>query len=500
MTLKNPFADYGGIVIDDRFIGRQDEILTIHNRLLGSVFGNIAIIGLPRIGKSSLAWNSIIIRKEELINRGILPVWISFGEYSSLTEVFDEVFLEIIDVYKNQETLIKDIKSLNEKYFDSNSQIERRRHIKKYLKFLRSKSLRLILLLDEFDNAKNILQLQDFQFLREISNNPDTKIGLLTISRNTIQELEPENGALSNFYQIFTELRLKLFDEQDYSLYWNRIRNLGLKISEEYIEFTKYYCGHHPYLIDALNNEIFNRAEQTDVNLDNITKISIKELMLKMYNEYDSILKLMKLEGLERMLMQMIVGPVYDITQRDVEKLFKYDLVTSKKDGSYSSFSEYFNIYLHIVSREIDIWPLWSEVENEIRSLIKENLLEKFGEEWEESYIKLHKQKGVDSFISEKREMRNRNKKSFGEKASDSLVDYTYPLEMFDRFIAYDWSWFSLIFGKQKNDWKPIFEHLGKIRNPLAHNNPNFLTDSDKNIAEGYCKIILEKIQNWKSQ
>ncbi|NJO89623.1 MAG: hypothetical protein HC831_12255 [Chloroflexia bacterium] len=86
-----------------------------------------------------------------------------------------------------------------------------------------------------------------------------------------------------------------------------------------------------------------------------------------------------------------------------------------------------------------------------------------------------------------------RNKKSFGDKASDHLVDYTYPMDMFDRFIALDWNWYSLIFDKQKNDWKPIFEHLGKIRNPLAHNNPNFLSDSDKNIAEGYCKIILEK-------
>ncbi|MFV0590231.1 MAG: hypothetical protein ACK5M7_02500, partial [Draconibacterium sp.] len=219
------------------------------------------------------------------------------------------------------------------------------------------------------------------------------------------------------------------------------------------------------------------------------------QLNLKMLNEYESILKLMSVEGIERHLMQMVVGPVYDITQRDVEKILKYGIVTTSSSGDYISFSEYFNQYLHIKSSEIDIWPLWSEVENEIRSLIKLNLLEKFGESWEVPYIK---QKRGEVFIQEKRDMKLRNKKSFGDKASEHLVDYTYPMDMFDRFIALDWGWYSSIFDRQKNDWKPIFEHLGKIRNPLAHNNPNFLSDSDKNIAEGYCKNILEKINKWK--
>jgi hypothetical protein len=39
---------------------------------------------------------------------------------------------------------------------------------------------------------------------------------------------------------------------------------------------------------------------------------------------------------------------------------------------------------------------------------------------------------------------------------------------------------------------------LVRFGNPLAHNNPNFLSDADKNLAEGYCKILLEKIIQWK--
>ena len=67
MILQNPFADYGGIVVNDRFIGRRKEIETIKNRLLGSSFGNISIVGLPRSGKSSLVWNAVFLEKENLI-------------------------------------------------------------------------------------------------------------------------------------------------------------------------------------------------------------------------------------------------------------------------------------------------------------------------------------------------------------------------------------------------------------------------------------------------
>lgn len=513
MMLKNPFGDYGGVVAGERFIGRNDEIEIIQNRLLGCNYGNIAIMGLPRIGKSSLAWNSIITAKDELIKKKILPVWISFGEYVSLNDVFQEVVLELIEMLNDSTELVGHLKPIIKCVAEASNQIEKRRFIKKILKFLKSNGFRLILVLDEFDNAQNILDLHDFQFLREASNNPDTKLALLTISRKTIQELEPDNGALSNFYQIFTDLRLKLFNQSDQNDYWNRVRQNGIEVSQKYISLTKYYCGSHPYLLDAFNHEVFNKISQTETNLEKISELVIKELNLKMLNEYESIIKLMRDEGLERMLMQTIVGPVYDITQRDVEKLLKYDIVSMTSIGKYSSFSEYFNNYLLIKSIEVDIWPLWGEVETEVRSIIKQELTESFGEQWEVGYRKAFG-KNVDTPAGGKElkvdvldggvhtmgliKERERNKKLFGDLASHHLIDYTVPSVMFDSFISKNWNWYDEILGKQKNDWKPIFEHLGKIRNPLAHNNPNFLSDSDKNIAEGYCKIILEKIKKWK--
>lgn len=320
MHLKNPFSDYGGIVIGDRFIGRKTEVEAIQNRLLGINYGNMAIMGLPRIGKSSLSWNAIMEKRSELEKLNIIPIWISFGEYKSIIEVFQEVFNELIERISSNVGLLVDITGLYDRFIDAKSELEKRRYIKKILKLIKLKGFRLISIFDEFDNAKNILDLNDFQFLRELSNNPETKLALLTISRKTLQELEPENGALSNFYQIFTDLRLRLFGLNDQDLYWNRVRLNGIEVSPSYTNLASYYCGSHPYLLDVFNHEVFNNISQSEINLDQITINVIKELNLKMLNEYESIVKLMIDEGIERYLMQMVVGPVYDITQRDVEK------------------------------------------------------------------------------------------------------------------------------------------------------------------------------------
>ena len=94
--------------------------------------------------------------------------------------------------------------------------------------------------------------------MRELSTLPETKICLVTISRRTIQELEPDNGAISNFYGVFSELRLRLFTEDDMADYWQRVENLGLEVSEEYKKEVFYFVGNHPYWLDMVNYHTFN--------------------------------------------------------------------------------------------------------------------------------------------------------------------------------------------------------------------------------------------------
>jgi len=56
----NPFDGYGALVTGSRFIERTDALQAIEQRVLASREpGNLSIIGLPRIGKTSLVYHAM---------------------------------------------------------------------------------------------------------------------------------------------------------------------------------------------------------------------------------------------------------------------------------------------------------------------------------------------------------------------------------------------------------------------------------------------------------
>lgn len=258
LNIANPFADFGSIVKgNERFIGRRNEINEICTRVLGNSYGNLAVVGLPRIGKSSLVWNALIPLKEKLLQEKHILAYISISSGDSAINFFkglalailDEIEFEkeLVDIFRRLEGIYNDIKS------NQNDRFEFLNQIKKFFKFCKRSNIRTTFILDEFDYSENIFSVADFQFLRDLSTLPETKICLVTVSRRTIQELEPENGVISNFYGVFSELRLQLFSEIDLAAYWQRVENLGLEVSDEYKKEVFYFVGSHPYWLDMVN-------------------------------------------------------------------------------------------------------------------------------------------------------------------------------------------------------------------------------------------------------
>jgi hypothetical protein len=89
--MENPFSDYGLTIHGSRFIGRKTEIQAIRNRIFGKRYGNLAIIGLPRIGKSSLAQQAIIEYQKDHPQENIIPVWINRGDYMDAAAFFERM-------------------------------------------------------------------------------------------------------------------------------------------------------------------------------------------------------------------------------------------------------------------------------------------------------------------------------------------------------------------------------------------------------------------------
>lgn len=521
LNIKNPFADNGGIVMGERFVGRNNEINEIHTRVLSELYGNLAIVGLPRIGKSSLVWNALIPLKDKLLKERHIITYTSMSSSENAVNFFKGLVLAIleeikfnnnlVDIYKRLESIYNDIK----KY--QNNRFEFLNLVKRFFRFCKISNLRTTFIIDEFDYSKNIFSVADFQFLRELSTLPETKICLVTISRRTIQELEPGNGAISNFYGVFSELRLKLFNENDMRAYWQRVENLGLEISDEYKMEVSYFVGSHPYWLDIVNYHIFNSLKAGEKNSINLLSEIGSELKILLWNNYENILHLMEEEGLKSHFIQAVVGPVVNLTQMSIEKLIKYGLIkpifakekygayfqflvdaglAHENDISYNSISTHLNEYLRQKEKEFDIWPLWKETEHQVRKLITVYLKEKYGEDWRDAFILANPKKENDILRME--EMRTRNKKNFGNLASDNLVNYTYPLDMWDCFISSDWVWFQRVFSGTKANWREKFLLLSKIRNPIAHSNINFVLPEELSKAKEICYELIEKISKWE--
>lgn len=515
LNTENPFADYGNIVEGERFVGRKSAIEAIHNRVLGSNYGNLAIMGLPRIGKSSLAWNALMTKKDELYKRKILIERINVGSISSTKEFYLKLMNKIMPNIRNLSFELYDQLALSRKIYDeSDSENE----IEFFFALIKQSNYRLIYVLDEFDNVINFFKLQDFQLLRELSISPETKICLVTISRRTIQELEPENGAISNFYGVFSDLHLQLFNEVDLKDYWQRLEKLGIEVSDEYKKEVFYFVGSHPYWSDMINYHIFNGVKaghKTSIEL--LSEIG-SELKKTLWDNYDDIISLMEKEGLKSHFLQAVVGPVVNLTQMSVEKLYKYGLVTpilarqkygsyfqslidaglaNENDISYNSISSHLNDYLKQKETEFDIWALWNEAEHQVRSLITIYLNEKYGKEWRDAFVSANPKKENDILRMEN--LRARNKKTFGNLASENLVDYTYPLDMWNCFISTDWTWFQRILTGQQASWREKFLLLSKVRNPIAHSNRNFVLVEEQIKAKEICNGIIEKIKNYQN-
>ena len=170
-----------------------------------------------------------------------------------------------------------------------------------------------------------------------------------------------------------------------------------------------------------------------------------------------------------------------------------------KSNISYACFSDYFTELLNLKSSEADYWPLWSQTEKLVRELIKEYIDLTFGDNWELGYYKRHeKSEGKLKAIEKLDEIRSYSKNKFGSLASSHLVDYTFPRDMYDLFISSDWIWFEQVLRDSKSEWGKRFNTLADIRNPISHNNLEFVSAEVLKSAKEYCEIIIQRITKWR--
>ncbi len=128
-----------------------------------------------------------------------------------------------------------------------------------------------------------------------------------------------------------------------------------------------------------------------------------------------------------------------------------------------------------------------------LRLLITKRMIETYGDDWvaalEDKYPKLKK-----NIFDKCRERQAKEVKNFGNRATQNLIDLTYPVDLFDVIFA-DWGTFRDVLGKDPGYWSSHKKLLGKVRTPVAHSRDELLTEYERLTAEGYCREILAVVR-----
>ena len=490
-AFENPFADYGKIVRGDRFIGRKKMIGVIENRIIQPMNpGNMAIIGMHRIGKSSLAYKTIIEQKEKLIAKKVLPVWMGLSSYDQPANFFRSLVTECVNEMEDLNWLSEQIRRLADQALAADDPWDQ---IKRFFKKVREAGYGTLFILDEFDRARLLFKGDTaFQRLRELADYPDYRLSLVLTSRRSIREIEHEAGSSSPFHNIFQVQRLAMFGDEDLEAYFSQFSSIGMPISDDSRARVLFYCGAHPYLLEMLGCEIVEKFRQNrKIDVDK----SADAIIQSVFEHYDDAIRLLQEEETLNKLLQILFGPVIDVRQTDVTALENYGLIKPNENGRYVAYSEHFHAYLEMQERAAefaaDLWPIWRDTEKALRQRITNAMIDKYGERWVGRVEKAHPQ--LKEIFEKCREARQKDERLFGNRASQNLLDFTYPQDLF-AIIFGEWSSFKDIFGRDKQYWDQRASLLAKIRNPLAHNRDESLREYERQIAEGYCNEILNTL------
>jgi AAA+ ATPase superfamily predicted ATPase len=391
LEIENPFADYGNIVTGDRFIGRKDSLRVIANRVTRPQEpGNLAIIGDPRIGKSSLVYKAVIESKSVLISKRLLPIWINLATYDQPPIFFKSLITRCIDELEDLNWITEAIqRAANHALQDEVSWSEGYTRIQRFFEKIRQSNIRILFILDEFDHARFLFKgdISGFQGLRELSYRPEWRVTFITTSRRTIREIELQSQAISTLDGIFHKHYLSIFNDEDFQAFTDRLNSVGLSFTSEIIDEIEFYCGKHPYLLAMLGYEVvevFCEQQRVDVN------VAFQKIERSFVNHYDSIFYLLQEDGNLGKLLQILFGPVIDVKQTDVDEFLRYGFIRLNKQGTYTAFSEHFHSFLSLIERETDLWNVWRDTEKNLRIVLTSTLQDKYGSDWFSQLEKSH--------------------------------------------------------------------------------------------------------------
>ena len=488
--IKNIFQ-IGGEVSGPSFIGRKEMVRELRDRVIYSgISCNLSYVGLPRVGKSSLVANAL--DPQLMKEAGIVFVSENVNKHESFEDLWHSIAAR---VWRQLKMLNVEDESITMAYEEYQAQVAVYSMIKEPLEFffeaIKVAGVQIVLVLDEFDAAaqKFLGKRHYFEFIRDLASKTCYSISTITISRRQLLNIEADAYGNSTFQHIFDSIQVHGFSDDDMAEYRKIFEDMGKPLSVENLEKLNHYAGRSPFLLSifgsALTDQIIAGKEPDVAAVYETKAVSIR-------NYFDSIVHQLDLDESLNKLLQLVIGPKYDLKASDLDWYLSAGYVDVAPNNTYYVISESCTRRLQELSVELPIWPIVMDTEKRLKRRLDKIMNEVLGDQWmflcrqDEGLCKYVDFDGIDRLI--------RREWMFYRIQSDLLN----AMSMGDvvKFLRHYWeAGAKYPFGGLGYDqWKEGFDLLQRARCALAHSHEDYLQESDIRDTEMFCRRLAEII------
>ena len=327
MTVVNPFVRYGTLVSDDRFIGRDPEGEALQRRLY-EARSSAALIGLTRMGKSSLA-NRI---RKQTPDEETLTGWINIATARSGAEVLEDIlgmcpadaplhatFTTVGTAPSGGDSRNGHDVAIHDLY----------RMIRTALRRLGRSGGHLVVILDEFDSVKNFPDARDFlNLLRELVYYPDEiPMAVLAVARRPIDRIEVEAADVSSFAGVCDSIYLRPMD-------YEQVRTMAARsgdLAADAPDVAWKYAAGHPFLSEV------TFCRMLEYGMADIGRI-VQADLLSYYKKLEDFLRK---EELWEPLLKLSSGRGVEVDVEQGALVRRYGLIDENSEVWSPDFSAY---------------------------------------------------------------------------------------------------------------------------------------------------------------
>ena len=266
--MANPFSFVRSVVSGDLFVGRKDLLKELEERVSGN--GSANIVGLPRMGKSSLIEQCFFYGERFswwVTNYRLLPVLISLDTQRTAVGLWGFLATSLRSSLRKVDRLRLVDPSLTTRWRESLSGVmqcstadDRYSALADVFDDMGADgNLHVVLILDEFDSI--IRYRYTPETLSQLRNLGAQKGRVVTCSRRHPEVMEKTISGAKYFFNINTVLYVGLFSEKDTEAYWDRFSPafafMRPDVLLQYKDLMHRYVGRHPMLMSLMNYEVF---------------------------------------------------------------------------------------------------------------------------------------------------------------------------------------------------------------------------------------------------